>query len=1489
MGVLGQLPVSDSGAMGDQEPSSPVSDSGISSASSLSPQMSLIEDCPSKAVQRGYSFLRDRIHEEEQLIGYLCVVCETRQLSDEEKLEMRKGGGCHLKQKLIKQLVKKGDEACKAFLDKLKHFHCLYTQFCQTMESEMRNVLLCIKYVLLLAITEYTQSTPVLTPEQWRYHEDTLIEEMEPSLISDVLFCHCALSLSDLDELEKHRERKKKAKAVIVKIRQEDKMHALWRALEITKCYKAIEHIRGNVCDQHGSVPSDSVSCVRFNYRNLLTEFKTEERRQIVFDHLREEIFQHLNALPKVNHLIKTSLRQEGTGCESLLMFLKEVNNGFLRQMTARLDHRRKNGRETIHREHSISYEKLRTLESYLLEELEPMPVSNVMLEERAFSLDIHDSIEEQKGRRKRSEAVYNRLLTDRSELTLESFLFALWENKSEHILNTFRRARVGQITQTEQRNLDEDDDNELPGLQIVPVGGGMQLSEDIEFSSDVEMILSIPVEGEREVIQQAVDRINNDPQLKARVTETSHMKIDRAEVGSVILHLIPVTDDACHRFLDEKGKHLKKMVEKLLSAAGIKEEQIKGNISVKVFASEKAGELDEHGIAEMKIREKWNLLLEELEPIILAASLKTKGIFTEDDEKNFIDDSTRREKVEKLLITLLASKREDNIDQFIESLNELGREDIALEIKPEPNMHEEAEKVRKGLLHKFRTVIDEMESSIIEETLKRCGIESEAKLSSKLGKSRKERAYNFLVSVLLNDMYVLALKHVLEDQDLNELFELPEEIESSFGTKRKHPENVQEGDILFQCEYKLLKKEEKGQYVWSTFLITYIERSAEEIPKSSSFHEEMEFSRETDMTPKSSSSSEAIVYMRETEMKSEIKSDPLSSRQTVKQTTVYTRKKVLQPKRSPVQRSQVPGKIYGRPCSEKGEDEWSIVVALDFGTTYSGFAVWRKENPSEIYPGKWKTNSTEVLESLKTPTSLLLNKNNELIEFGFEAERIFKELLEDGCDSDYRFFSKFKMFLHQKQTFDKEMEIKDHLGHSAKAIDVFFIAIKYLKDECTLLLNEKNMMVADEEIRWILTVPAIWDESAKQFMRKAAERAEIPSHQLKLALEPEAAAIYVIKESKQVLGIESLTTYQPGAKIMLADLGGGTADFTVLELMEDRKMKQLYRASGGAWGGNMVNEKIWKMLENIFGRDVILEFKKQTADYMEMEYNIELKKRDLTLESRLQLPIFPSFSDLCRSLRGKTYKNLVQESPFADIVKVRVGKLVFEPKMVEKIFDMTLSHLFVTVEKILESPSTHGVKDIILVGGFSQSEIIVKQFEKRFRKYKVIIPTDPGLAVLKGAVMFGQDINIITSRISPHTYGFDTMQYFMTGDPQNKRKKIDDTYYCVDIFEKMVAIGESVDVGKTVEKEVFAASAEMTKMVLKFYQSNEENPQFVTDKGCECIGELLVDMPDVRGGKERSVLVSIKFGETEIMVCGVDKTTGNRQETKLDLLGRNY
>ena len=196
------------------------------------------------------------------------------------------------------------------------------------------------------------------------------------------------------------------------------------------------------------------------------------------------------------------------------------------------------------------------------------------------------------------------------------------------------------------------------------------------------------------------------------------------------------------------------------------------------------------------------------------------------------------------------------------------------------------------------------------------------------------------------------------------------------------------------------------------------------------------------------------------------------------------------------------------------------------------------------------------------------------------------------------------------------------------------------------------------------------------------------------------------------------------------------------MELLEDGKMTELECTLDLSWGGNMFNKKNWEMMSDIFGDDVIKELKKLKADFMMMEHDIELRKKNLTDGSRLQLTISPNFADLCRLSRGKDYKTLIQEYQLSHDheIQVRTGKLVFEPKTVECAYELTLSHLYATFAQVLEKPYLTGIKDIFLVGGASQSHIIVNRFKKRFPQYKVIIPLDPQLAVLKGAVMFGED-----------------------------------------------------------------------------------------------------------------------------------------------------
>lgn len=68
-------------------------------------------------------------------------------------------------------------------------------------------------------------------------------------------------------------------------------------------------------------------------------------------------------------------------------------------------------------------------------------------------------------------------------------------------------------------------------------------------------------------------------------------------------------------------------------------------------------------------------------------------------------------------------------------------------------------------------------------------------------------------------------------------------------------------------------------------------------------------------------------------------------------------------------------------------------------------------------------------------------------------------------------------------------MEISDVTGKKMPAIEVFGKSIKALTDHFMRLLETEGITIKWPEIRWVLTVPAIWSDKAKQVMRESAEQ----------------------------------------------------------------------------------------------------------------------------------------------------------------------------------------------------------------------------------------------------------------------------------------------------------------------------------------------------------------------------------------------------------------
>lgn len=55
------------------------------------------------------------------------------------------------------------------------------------------------------------------------------------------------------------------------------------------------------------------------------------------------------------------------------------------------------------------------------------------------------------------------------------------------------------------------------------------------------------------------------------------------------------------------------------------------------------------------------------------------------------------------------------------------------------------------------------------------------------------------------------------------------------------------------------------------------------------------------------------------------------------------------------------------------------------------------------------------------------------------------------------------------------------------KTKDIFGHIIRYMKQKLLDDLKTRGNTVKEENILWVVTVPAIWNDGAKQFMREAA------------------------------------------------------------------------------------------------------------------------------------------------------------------------------------------------------------------------------------------------------------------------------------------------------------------------------------------------------------------------------------------------------------------
>lgn len=94
------------------------------------------------------------------------------------------------------------------------------------------------------------------------------------------------------------------------------------------------------------------------------------------------------------------------------------------------------------------------------------------------------------------------------------------------------------------------------------------------------------------------------------------------------------------------------------------------------------------------------------------------------------------------------------------------------------------------------------------------------------------------------------------------------------------------------------------------------------------------------------------------------------------------------------------------------------LVVAIGFGTTYSGYAFSSlhdyKKDPSKISANTWPAGVASLV-SLKTSTCVLFDSTQTFHSLGCEAEEKYSNLALDNKHHDWYYFRRFKMMLYNK------------------------------------------------------------------------------------------------------------------------------------------------------------------------------------------------------------------------------------------------------------------------------------------------------------------------------------------------------------------------------------------------------------------------------------------------------------------------------------------
>ena len=559
-------------------------------------------------------------------------------------------------------------------------------------------------------------------------------------------------------------------------------------------------------------------------------------------------------------------------------------------------------------------------------------------------------------------------------------------------------------------------------------------------------------------------------------------------------------------------------------------------------------------------------------------------------------------------------------------------------------------------------------------------------------------------------------------------------------------------------------------------------------------------------------------------------------------------------------------------------DNNFTHIIAIDFGTGASGYAITPKFSEGgtkriEVF------NPCDESDDQKTVTAILFSEKFEFLAFGSQALQRYAEIIDDGDSA--LLFQSYKIHLLHLHTNAISVD-----GREMPLMLIISQTLKFISEKALQKLSDQVGKVVKTKIKWVLTVPALWNEEHKQFMRKACVAANIVDNQsasnLLLCLEPEGASMSVRQDIDETVK-EQMTR---GSVVMVLDCGGGTVDITIHKLQcnpEDKFLcEELLPSSGGCeWGSKFVDVYFEDFLKEFFGPELFAIYLKNAVGRLEILKHFEMLKRKFCpgTEERSRLQLSYMNDDLTAKRLGELVREYNKAHAGDGELKPRgSSSLDLPPVLMASFFQPLFENIKSKVSQLVAQihNKSENLKFIFMVGGFSESPYLKSEIKNTFENesLQILVPRRPQICVVRGACLFGLDPHSISSRIAKRTYGINTLTTFdQEKHPENKKVVIEGEDFCEDVFDAFVRTGDSVGNEEVHTKTYCPVRSRQTVMRIIFYCTDSRDVDFIDEDGVEQLGELTIDIGrPFQSVDDKTVKVTLRFGSTHIYACASNR-----------------